>query len=70
MLTSDQLEASKTVINCEWSKPSTLFNHHQSSHNLIARKDLQFQDHCVYTLDESQGSPCYSGIFMWESNKF
>nr|AND50539.1 ribosomal protein L2 [Sphagnum orientale]AND50853.1 ribosomal protein L2 [Sphagnum falcatulum]UQM88493.1 ribosomal protein L2 [Sphagnum subsecundum] len=57
ILASDQLEAGKTVINCDWSKPSTSSNHHQSSHNLIAHKDLQFQDHFVYTADESQGSP-------------
>jgi hypothetical protein len=40
ILASDQLEAGKTVINCDWSKLSTSSNHHQSSHNLIAHKDL------------------------------
>jgi hypothetical protein len=44
------------VINYDWSKPSTSSNHHQSSCNLIARKDFQFQDHFVYLVDDSQGS--------------
>ncbi len=57
ILVNDQLEAGKTVINYDWSKPSTLSNHHQSSHNLTTHKDLQFQDHFVYTTNESQGSP-------------
>ncbi len=35
ILVNDQLEASKTMINCDWSKPLTLSNHHQSSHNSL-----------------------------------
>jgi len=35
ILVNDQLEAGKTMINCDWSKPLTLSNHHQSSHNSL-----------------------------------
>ncbi len=57
ILANDQLEVSKTMVNYNWFKPLTSSNHHQSSHYLIAHKDLQFQDHFVYAIDESQGSP-------------
>nr|YP_009136162.1 ribosomal protein L2 [Racomitrium emersum]AKC89416.1 ribosomal protein L2 [Racomitrium emersum] len=56
ILASDQLEAGKTVMNCNWSKPSTSFDQHNSSHNLLAHKDLQFQNHFVHTTNEGQRS--------------
>jgi len=40
VLSIDQLEADKTLINCDWFEPSTSSNHHQSSNNLIAHKDF------------------------------
>nr|YP_010890599.1 ribosomal protein L2 [Lycopodium japonicum]WJK71458.1 ribosomal protein L2 [Lycopodium japonicum] len=52
ILASDQLEAGKTVLNCDWSKPLTSFNYHQPDHNLIAHTDLRFQDHFVRTANE------------------
>jgi hypothetical protein len=52
VLTSDQLETNKIMINRDWCKPSTSSNHRQSSHNLIAHKDLYFQDHFVYVANE------------------
>nr|YP_009047560.1 ribosomal protein L2 [Atrichum angustatum]AGN74351.1 ribosomal protein L2 [Atrichum angustatum]AHI16058.1 ribosomal protein L2 [Atrichum angustatum] len=56
ILASDHSEAGKTVMNCDWSKPSTSFNRHKSSHNLIAHKDLRFQNHFVRTANEGQRS--------------
>lgn len=54
ILASDQLEAGKTVMNCDWSKPSTSFDQHKSSHNLLAHNDLRFQNHFVHTPNEGQ----------------
>nr|YP_010576524.1 ribosomal protein L2 [Andreaea regularis]UZN44065.1 ribosomal protein L2 [Andreaea regularis] len=56
ILASDHLEAGKTVMNCDWSKPSTSFDHHKSSHNSIVHKDLRFQDHFVRTANEGRRS--------------
>jgi len=56
ILASDQLEAGKTVMNCDWSKPSTSFDQHKSSHNLLAHNDLRFQNHFVHTSNEGQRS--------------
>lgn len=56
ILASDQLEAGKTVMNCDWSKPSTSFDQHKSSHNLLAHKDLRFRNHFVHTTNEGQRS--------------
>jgi hypothetical protein len=56
ILASDQLEAGKTVMNCDWSKPSTSFDQHKSFHNLLAHNDLGFQNHFVHTTNEGQRS--------------
>lgn len=56
ILASDQLEAGKTVMNCDWSKPSTSFDQHKSSHNLLAHNDLGFQNHFVHTTNKGQRS--------------
>jgi hypothetical protein len=40
ILASDQLEAGKTVMNCDWSKPSISFDQHKSFHNMLAHNDL------------------------------
>jgi hypothetical protein len=51
--------------------PSTLSNHHQSSHNLIADKDFQFQDHFVYTTDVVEVRCPHSLIFSyWKCSRF
>nr|YP_004927639.1 ribosomal protein L2 [Anomodon rugelii]AEH99686.1 ribosomal protein L2 [Anomodon rugelii] len=56
ILASDQLEAGKTVMNCDWSKPSTSFDQHKSSHNLLAHNDLRFRNHFVHLTNEGQRS--------------
>nr|BCX55460.1 ribosomal protein L2 [Scopelophila cataractae] len=56
ILASDQLEAGKTVMNCDWSKPSTSFDQHKFSQNLLAHNDLRFQKHFVHTPNEGQRS--------------
>lgn len=56
ILASNQLKAGKTVMNCDWSKPSTSFDQHKSSHNLLAHNDLQFRNHFVHTTNEGQRS--------------
>jgi hypothetical protein len=56
ILASDQLEAGKTVMNCDWSKSSTSFDQHKSFHNLLADNNLGFQNHFVHTTNEGQRS--------------
>nr|BDW36476.1 ribosomal protein L2 [Hyophila propagulifera] len=56
ILASDQLEAGKTIMNCDWSKLSTSFDQHKSFHNLLAHNDLRFQDHFGHTSNEDQRS--------------